>query len=257
MQLATAGAAGFTLAPQSLEEAFKLADIMAQSEMVPKDFRNKPGNVLVAVQMGSEVGLPPMQAIQNIAVINGRPALWGDAIKAVVLGSPLCEKFEEGFDDQSMTAWVRVKRKGHAERVVSFNKDDADRAGLWGKSGPWMQYPKRMLQMRARGFAARDEFADVLKGLSVAEELQDIPSEKDITPPHMQAADRQVNEPSALPFYPSEKFASNFDQWRDVIQSGKRTGNDIVAMAESKGFQLTAEQKQAVLNIEIEAGEEA
>lgn len=171
----------FSLQPSNLQEAMSLAELMANSEMVPKDFRGKPGNVLVAVQMGAEVGLAPMQAIQNIAVINGRPSIWGDAVKAIILNSPLCEKFEENFDEQSMTAWVTVKRKGHAERQVSFSQGDAQAAGLWGKQGPWSQYPKRMLAMRARGFASRDEFADVLKGLSVAEEQMDI-AEKDVTP---------------------------------------------------------------------------
>ncbi len=172
--------ATFSLTPQNMNEAMQLSEMMANSDMVPKDFKGRPGNVLVAVQMGAEVGLPPMQAIQNIAVINGRPALWGDAVKAVVLASPLCEKFEESFNDTSMTAQVLVKRKGHAERIITFSQADAQAAGLWGKQGPWKQYPKRMLAMRARGFAARDEFADVLKGLSVAEEAQDIPQEKEV-----------------------------------------------------------------------------
>jgi hypothetical protein len=59
-----------------------------------------------------------------------------------------------------------------------FSVEDAKRAGLWGKQGPWTAYPKRMLSMRARGFAIRDCFADVLKGLITAEEAQDYPSDK-------------------------------------------------------------------------------
>lgn len=196
----------FSLSPQNLTEAMQLAELMANSEMVPKDFRGKPGNVLVAVQMGAEVGLAPMQAIQNIGVINGRPCLWGDAIKAVILASPLCEKFEETFDEQSMTAWVTVKRKNHAERTVKFSQADAQAAGLWGKSGPWQQYPKRMLQMRARGFSARDEFADVLKGLSVAEEVQDYQI-KDVTP---------VQEKK------TELLPSNSEEWIRAVKAATR-----------------------------------
>ena len=56
--------------------------------------------------------------------------------------------------------------------------EDAKRAGLYGKQGPWQQYPKRMLQMRARAWALRDVFPDVLRGVHVAEEAQDLPAER-------------------------------------------------------------------------------
>ena len=81
----------FSLAPRDLNEAMRLADMLAGSELVPKDFRGKPANVLVAVQWGVELGLQPMQALQNIAVINGRPSLWGDAVWALVKSHHLGE----------------------------------------------------------------------------------------------------------------------------------------------------------------------
>lgn len=238
-------APSFSLQPSNLQEAMQLAEIMAGSEMVPKDFKGKPGNVLVAVQMGAEVGLPPMQAIQNIAVINGRPALWGDAVKAIILNSPLCEKFEEAFDEQSMTAWVTVKRKGHAERQVSFSQADAEKAGLLAKAGPWTQYPKRMLAMRARGFAARDEFADVLKGLSVAEEQMDI-VEKDVSPVHS----APIEESGEVAFYPADKFDQNFPKWEQAIASNRKSSEDVIAMIESKGA-LTEDQKNQILAVGV------
>ena len=73
----------FSLAPQNLDEALKFADYLANSDIVPKDFQRKPANILVAVQWGMELGLQPMQAMQSIAVINGRPSLWGDAVIAL------------------------------------------------------------------------------------------------------------------------------------------------------------------------------
>src|SRR5690606_17206238 len=66
----------FSLSPKSLDEAMQFANMLSKSTIVPKDFQNNPGNILVAVQWGMELGLQPMQAMQNIAVINGRPALW-------------------------------------------------------------------------------------------------------------------------------------------------------------------------------------
>ncbi|KVE11296.1 hypothetical protein WI92_18720 [Burkholderia vietnamiensis] len=171
----------FDLSPRSLEQAMQLANILADSSIVPKDFIGKPGNVLVAIQWGMELGLKPMQAMQNIAVINGRPSLWGDSLLALVLASPVCEYVQEW--EENGTAFIKVKRRGKPEDVQSFSDDDAKKAGLIGKQGPWAQYPQRMKKMRARAFALRDNFADVLKGIAVAEEVMDIePVERDITP---------------------------------------------------------------------------
>lgn len=162
---------GFSLRPESLKEAMEFSKIISESSFVPKDFKGKPGDVLVAVQMGAELGLPPMQALQNIAVINGKPSIYGDAALAVVQVHPDCEYVEEFMDGDK--AVCKVKRKGHPEHVVEFKIEDAIKAGLWKKAGPWTQYPNRMLQMRARGFALRDKFADALKGLITREEAQD------------------------------------------------------------------------------------
>ncbi len=171
----------FSLAPQNLEEAMRFAEIMSKSSIIPKDFANNPGNILVAVQWGMELGLQPMQAMQNIAVINGRPTLWGDAVIGLVRASPLCEYvIEESFEDKAI---CRVKRRGEDEQLRIFTVDDAKKAGLLGKQGPWTQYPKRMLQMRARSWALRDVFPDVLRGVQIAEEVMDIePEERELNP---------------------------------------------------------------------------
>jgi len=163
----------FDLSPTTFAEALTLSDYLADSSMVPKDFVGKPGNCLVAIQWGMEIGLKPLQAMQNIAVINGRPSLWGDAVIALARNSAVCEYI---IETQTATeATCRVKRRGEPEQVRTFSMVDAKAAGLAGKQGPWTQYPKRMMQMRARAFAIRDVFPDVLKGLPVAEEVMDMP----------------------------------------------------------------------------------
>jgi hypothetical protein len=119
-----------------------------------------------------------MQSLQSIACINGRPSVWGDAALALVIGSPVCEYVRETVDGEgdAMVATCEAKRRGYEKAsVVRFSVADAKKAGLWGKTGPWTQYSRRMLQMRARGFALRDAFPDVLRGLVTAEEAQDYP----------------------------------------------------------------------------------
>ena len=168
----------FSLAPRDIKEALAFAEMLSKSNMVPKDFIGNPGNILVAVQWGMELGLQPMQAMQNIAVINGRPSLWGDSVIALVKASPTCEYIIEEVGDDSATC--RVKRRGEPEQERSFSTADAKAAGLLGKQGPWTQYRKRMMQMRARSWALRDVFPDVLRGMPIAEEVMDM--EKEINP---------------------------------------------------------------------------
>ncbi|MCK0507959.1 recombinase RecT [Aromatoleum anaerobium] len=168
----------FSLAPKDLDEAMRFADILASSSIVPKDYQRNPGNVLVAIQWGMELGLQPMQAMQNIAVINGRPSLWGDAMLALVKGHHAFEWIKEEVTDEGTTC--TIKRAGQPEVVWTFTKEDAKRAGLLGKQGPWQQFPKRMMQMRARSFALRDAFPDALKGIHSAEEVRDMPPERDM-----------------------------------------------------------------------------
>lgn len=216
----------FDLSPQTFEQALTFAGYMADSDMVPKDFKGKPGNCLIAMQWGAEVGLKPMQALQNIAVINGRPALWGDSVIALVRSSPLCEYVSES--DDGKTATCKVKRRGEPEQERTFSMEDAKLAGLLGKQGPWTQYPKRMRQMRARAFALRDVFPDVLKGLPVAEEVMDTPigGARDMGP---------VDEVKPTPQpYPAEQFDKNFPQWEQVIKSRRKTVDELIAFAQSR-----------------------
>jgi hypothetical protein len=169
----------------SLEEAYRFANAIVASGFAPKGME-KPEAVLVAIQLGAELGLTPMAAMQNIGVINGRPAIFGDAALALVRGSGLLESYKEeeigeaGTDGHGYR--VTAVRKGDQATVETFTVADAKRAKLWGKSGPWTDYPKRMLRFRARGYALRDLFGDVLKGLRTAEEVRDTPAEINVTP---------------------------------------------------------------------------
>lgn len=173
------------LTPRNLTEAMEYAKLIASSAIIPKSYQGKPSDIIVAVQMGAELGLQPIQALQSIVVINGKPSVYGDSAIALVQAHQSFENIKEWFDEKTNTAFCSVKRKNQSEHTVSFSVEDAKKAELWGKSGPWSQYPKRMMQMRARGFALRDKFADALKGLITIEEAQDYPVEGvkvDVTP---------------------------------------------------------------------------
>lgn len=193
---------GFLMDPQSLNEAMELANMLANSNLVPKSYQGKPGDVLVACQWGSEIGLKPLQALQNIAVINNVPAVWGDALVALVRGSGLCEYIDQEWDPQTKTATCRVKRKGEPEQVRTFSEEDARIAGHLAKD-TYKKNLQRMCSIRARAFNLRDVFADVLKGLKIAEEVDDYPSE------------REVNQAPAQEHKPASKTAAVLDRVRN------------------------------------------
>lgn len=160
------------LNPANLHEALEMAGVLCKSSLIPKDFQGNAGNVLVAIQWGMELGLAPMQALQSIAVINGRPSLWGDAVIALCKAHPVCEWVRE-YEEDGVAVCV-TQRRGDPDPVERrFSMDDAKRAGLLGKPGPWTQYPRRMMQMRARSWCLRDAYPDLLRGMAVAEEQQD------------------------------------------------------------------------------------
>lgn len=161
----------------TLDDMWRFAQCVVKSGFSPKGME-KPESVLIAVEMGYEVGLSPMAALQNTAVVNGRPTIYGDAALALVRGSGLLDFYEEkqvgtkGKDDFGYC--VTAKRKGDSSSYSeTFTVADAKVAGLWGKPGPWSQYPARMLKFRARGFLLRDAFGDALKGMRTFEEARD------------------------------------------------------------------------------------
>lgn len=217
----------FSLAPQNLTEAMKFAEMMSSSELVPKNFRGKPGDVLIAVEMGREVGLSPMAAIQNIGVINGKPGLYGDAGKAILLaGGCIIEEDDIEIIKTTGRARCKVTRKGRPPVERTYSLDNARTAGLWNKEGPWRTNPERQMAWRAFWFAARDAAADLLKGIGGAEELVDYtPIERDITP-------GVASLPPAIPPYPEEAFQRVLAKWRE---SGTKTPAEFAAMLSTKG----------------------
>ena len=168
------------LIPTDVDQALKISEMFAKSDLVPDNYRNKPANIFLAVSAGASLGLAPFQAMQNITVINGKPSIWGDALLAMVRNDKRCLSVKETIEGEGTTRTAtcsvsRLAPNGETEVISSsFSMGNAQKAGLLNKK-PWQSYPDRMLQMRARGFALRDAFADVIGGLITTEEAQDYP----------------------------------------------------------------------------------
>jgi RecT family len=203
------------LLPRSLKEALQLASLLSKSKLIPKGFEN-PEACLVGILYGMEVGLSPIAALQRMAIIDGRPTIWGDAALALVEASGLLIKIEEKIENteapgnqqtsnsqneadvvRSKTAICMVLRSGRSEPITrSFSIEDAKRAGLWQKPGPWTDYPDRMLMMRARAFTLRDAFPDVLMGLYLREEFEGVSSQSTNNHREPKQSDWEENAPT-------------------------------------------------------------
>lgn len=177
------------IVPQDFEGAWRIATAVVKAGMAPRGLESAE-KAMVAILHGMEVGFTPMASLQSIAVINSRATIWGDGALGLVQASGLMESHKEWFEGEgdNRKALCRVKRRNDPEvKLGEFSVADAKKAKLWGKQGPWTEYPDRMLKMRARAFALRDGFSDVLKGLGIAEEVQDTPSREAaavaLTPP--------------------------------------------------------------------------
>ena len=168
-------APGKAVALQNIGNAFALAELVVKAGFAPKG--SSVESAVVAMIHGAKLGLDPLAAVQGIAVVNGRPTLWGDQLAAAVKGSSVFggERVEYVGSGEDAGVQFSVWRKGEEDNptVETFTVRDAKRAGLWGKAGPWTQYPRQMLFNRARAFAYRHAFPDALMGMRFREEEED------------------------------------------------------------------------------------
>lgn len=239
------GSQGIIIA--DMDGMWRWSQYVAASGLAPKGIE-KPESIFVATQMGLEVGLSPMAALQNIAVINGRPTIWGDAQLGIVRSTGELEEFDEWYEvkgsrttrnpsefTDDVAAVCRVKRRGFETQESAFSVADAKRANLWGKQGPWSQYPARMLRFRARSFALRDNFGDALRGMLSTEEARDMGPAIDVETvvdqpkfkPRSKAA--QIIDPSA-----SKPAVVEAEPTTNPIPTDTPTGNRETAIAANR-----------------------
>jgi hypothetical protein len=165
----------------SSDNALAIGKFIANSGMAPKHFKDNPAGLMLAIEAGAQLGLTWFHSIQNIAIINNIVMIMGDAAKAMILESGVCEDWEESEEGswlkKDYVYIIKSKRKGKEkwEKETRFGYEDALLAGLTTKQGPWMQYPKGQCRYRALGFHARYSYPDVMKGFKTREEVMDYP----------------------------------------------------------------------------------
>ncbi len=204
--------------PKNLTELMSWAKLINSSGLAPKGMND--AGIILAVQMGAELNITPTQALQNIAIINGRPCIYGDLGKALFRrDSKNCIEFEERSPQEAFEkneGWCRIVMKGEKPIIRTFTMENAIKAGLpqrGGADSPWNKYPGRMLMFRARWWAMRDADPGVFKGMGGREEVED----------HViDATGVRVNgEPIAPPSRRSAPVAQEIDAFVADVQPSK------------------------------------
>jgi hypothetical protein len=201
---------------RTIEDLRWFCEQAAKSGLIPEHFRGKPADVMIAVQWGYEIGVTPIQALNNIAVIKGRAMIWGDLVLGLLQARRDVIEYvlEDDLDTIAKTgrATCRIKRVGYPkETVVTYTREMAAKAGLLQKD-TYRQHEPRMLQMRARAFCARNAAADLLKGLDITDDLREM-EPRDVTEvqqPQAEEAGTIVVETTAtrrVPRQPAEAAA--------------------------------------------------
>ncbi len=157
--------------PTNYEELSKLADMILKTDFISANSNKE--TLMVTILFGMEIGLPPIAAIRNIFMVNKQPVISGDAMLSLIYSSNLVKDYKQYYEAKEDKVIVTVSRKDNNITITSeFSMEDARKANLLDKP-IWKQYPKRMLLYRARSYALRDCFPDILKGLRSQEEMED------------------------------------------------------------------------------------
>ena len=161
---ALAPAPGFSYITAGLQERADYIARLAPSTILPTAYRGNAANAFVAAETGAALGLEPLQALASIAVINGRATLSSDLMAAVIRRAGHTLRIVENSPESVTATLIRADDKKF-EFTVTWDKDKATKAGLWGQRGPWSQYPTQMLRARAITEVARQGASEALMGM--------------------------------------------------------------------------------------------
>ena len=155
-----------------LHDVVALAQNINQTEFVPKDLRGSAPKVAAAILHGRELGLPPMTSLAGVHVIQGRPGVSAELMRALIQQAGHEIKFVKSSGAQCV---MRGRRAGDEDWTeVSYSLQEAKDAGDYAKNANYKSRPADMLVARCTTRLARMIFADVIHGRRSIEELQDM-----------------------------------------------------------------------------------
>lgn len=166
---------------QAFNNLFKIGNVLSKTQLVPDNYRNKPEDCTIAIDIANRSGMSPLSVMQNLYVVKGKPQWSGQACIAMIRASKEFEHVkpvmvgERGTDDWG--CYFKAVDKSDGEVVtgtlvtIKMAKDD----GWYDKPGSkWKSMPEQMLQYRAAAFFARVHMPNTLMGFQVEGEVEDI-----------------------------------------------------------------------------------
>ena len=240
---ATTGQRMNALVPNNIAEALQLADIMAQASLIPKHLRGKPGDCLLVVMQAQRWGMDAISVAQCTSVIQDKLCYEGKLVAAALYAMGAIEgRLEYEFSGTGDGRTVVVSGRPRGAKKDQFVEGNV---GNW-KTGndQWKKQPDDMLTYRGTRQWARRYAPEALLGIYTPDELDEVPNDPTVVST-VQA--RIESKPAELPMYTDQAFAENLPKWWDIIASGKKSADDLIAMLQTKA-RFTPEQLDEIRN---------
>lgn len=246
----SAGTRMNALVPTSIAEALQLADVMAKANLVPEHLRNKPGDCLLIVMQAQRWGMDAVSVAQSTSVVHGKLCYEGKLVAAALYAMGAVDgrlHYEISGAGQAASIVVTGKpRGGNGAQSVNGTVKDWRTFGK-DKQGnridnAWDKMPEDMLVYRGTRQWARRYAPEALLGVYTPDEMEDVPNDPTIVATVVAKRD---DKPAELPLYTEQAFAENLPKWRDLIATGRKSADDLIAMLQTKA-RFTDEQLKQI-----------
>lgn len=213
------------------------AKIVAQSSLIPPEYRGKPADIVWAMDIGDALGVPYTQVMQSMVVARGKMTMSADLMGAVVRRAGHKLRLRE--DGDSVTADLIRADDPDYTFTVTWDKAKAQAAGLWGSRGPWQQYPRQMLRARAITEVCRQGASDALAGtVYTPEELEPTPAQNAPQEPTQDRTQRDMTRTILM----------------DYCHESGRDANEVWQAAQAAGATMDDPDSLAAVIDEWESG---
>lgn len=237
---------GFTpkdlLEDDNFDKLWRMAEALANSALsVPKELKGNIGDCLAIVTQAMIWGLNPFAVAQKAHVINGKLGYEAQLVNAVVMQSGAIRgSFSYEYEGDRCRVGAVLRGESH----ITWG-EWLSAASVQTKNSPlWKVNPKQQMGYLQVKNWARAYCPGALLGVYSTDELEAMP---DAMPPA--AAVETLSKLPSLPAYPADAFAANLPKWRDLVESGRKTAADLMAMLATKAT-FTDEQRAAVLALQ-------
>ncbi len=223
----------------------KFADFLADAPIIPKPYRKQPGNVYVAAEMGAVLGWGPIEAMQNIDVIEGTPSLKAEAMRALIKAAGHRLTVPESSAESCTVLIERNDTLGDAQ--VTYTIEDGRRAGLAGKD-VWKKHPARMLLARATTNAATIACPEVLRGMHFVDEGGGDPIEAGVPANPVEALQATTEAVAAIEApEPAPEPAKKASKPAEAPQAAPEPTQATLDSADDNSDSLSADEWRALL----------